>query len=96
MAAAVFCINTDAGPDTLTRNFDFPAQPAATCYLFSLQPNAAYDVAASARSGENGLTLYTLTVHKGQMRTTNAEGTLIIRLNGAGSKNPVLVPQERP
>ena len=82
--AAVFCINADAGPDSLTRNFDLLAQPVATCYLFSLQPNTGYDVAVSAQSGGNGLTLYTLTVRKGQMQTTNAEGTLVIRLSGAG------------
>ena len=81
--AAVFCINTDAGPDSLTRKFDLLAQPAATCYLFSLEPNAGYDVAVSAQSGGNGLTQYTVTVHKGQMQTTNAEGTLVIRLGGA-------------
>ena len=94
--AAVFCINTDAGPDSLTRNFDLLAQAVTTCYLFSLQPNMGYDVAVSAQSGENGLTLYTFTVHKGQMQTTNAEGTLVIRLSGKRSKNPVLGPPETP
>ena len=94
--AAVFCINTDAGTDSLTRNFDLLAQTATTCYLFSLQPNTGYDVAVSAKSGGNGLTLYTFTVHKGQMQTTNAEGTLVIRLSGTRSKNPVLAPLETP
>jgi len=92
--AAVFCINTDAGTDSLTRAFDLLGQADTTCYLFSLQPNTGYDVAVSAQSGGNGLTLYTFTVHKGQMRTTNAEGTLVIRLNGTRSKNPVLAPLE--
>ena len=92
--AAVFCINTDAAADSLTRNFDLLAQTVTTCCLFSLQPNTGYDVAVSAHPGENGLTLYSLTVHKGQMQTTNAEGTLVIGLNGARSKNPVLAPLE--
>ncbi len=78
--AAVFCINTEDGADSLTRNFDLPAQPDTTCYLFSLEPNASYDVAVSAKSGGNGLTLYTLTVRKGREHMTNAEGTLVIRL----------------
>jgi methionine synthase I (cobalamin-dependent) len=81
--AAVFGINTDDGADSLTRKFDLLAQADTTCYLFSLQPNTGYDVAVSAQPGGNGLTLYTLTVHKGQMQTTNAEGTLVIRLGGA-------------
>ncbi len=92
--AAVFCINGDAGEDSLTRNFDLPGQTDTTCCLFSLQPNAGYDVSVSAQPGENGLTLYTFTVQKGRMRTTNAEGTLVIRLNSARSKNPVLGPPE--
>jgi len=94
--AAVFCINTDAEVDSLTRNFDLPAQSVTTCYLFSLQPNTGYDVAVSARPGENSLTLYSITVHKGQMQTTNAEGTLVIRLSGTASKNPVPAPPETP
>ena len=88
--AAVFCINTDAGEDSLTRKFDLPGQTDTTCYLFSLQPNMGYDIAVSARPGENGLTLYTFTVRKGQMQTTNAQGTLVVRLNGRQSENPVL------
>jgi hypothetical protein len=79
--AAVFCINSDAEAGSPTRNFDLQAQSVATCYLFSLQPNTGYDVAVSARPGENGLTLYSITVQKGQMQTTNAEGTLAIPLS---------------
>ena len=67
-----------------------PGQTDTTCYLFSLQPNMGYDIAVSARPGENGLTLYTFTVRKGQMQTTNAQGTLVVRLNGRQSENPVL------
>ena len=94
--AAVFCINGDAEADSLTRKFDLPGQTDTTCCLFSLRPNTGYDVAVSAQPGENGLTLYTFTVQKGRMRMTNAEGTLVIRLNGAQSKNPVLAPAETP
>ena len=81
--AAVFCINTDVEADSLPRHFDLLAQTAATCYLFSLRPDTAYDVACSARSGANGLTLYTVTVQKGKMQTSNAQGTLVIQLSGA-------------
>ena len=94
--AAVFCINTDAEADSLPRNFDLLGQSVTICYLFSLQPNTGYDVAISAQAGGNGLTLYTLTIHRGQMQTTNAEGTLVIRLSDTASKNPVSVPRETP
>jgi hypothetical protein len=88
--AAVFCINARDGVDSLTRKFDVPAQTAATCYLFSLQPKTGYDVAVSAKPAENGLTLYTVAVQKGQMQTTNAEGTLVVRLSGQGGQRPRL------
>jgi hypothetical protein len=90
--AAVFGINTGAGPDSLTRNFDLLAQTVTTCYLFSLQPNAGYDVAVSAQDAENGLTRYTLTVQKGHMQMTDAEGTLVIRLGGRLTGRERLIP----
>ena len=81
--AAVFCLNTGAGQDTLRRKFDLLSQANATCFLFSLQPDSGYDVTVSSQPGGNGLTQYSLTVQKGQMQRTNAQGTLIIRLSDA-------------